>query len=58
MRHGYDSDKIEGNNLSQRRYVRPASQSEEDREVEGGDISAAFPQFEIGVCSVDIILAK
>ena len=56
MRHGYDSDKIEGNNLSQRRYVRPASQSEEDREVEGGDISVAFPQFEIGVCSVDITL--
>ena len=25
------------------------------REVEGGDISVAFPQFEIGVCSVDII---
>lgn len=42
MRHGYDSDKIEGNNLSQRRYVRPASQSEEDREVEGGDIMADY----------------
>ena len=56
MRHGHDSDKAERDNLPQHCYVRSASQSEEDREVEGGDISVAFPQFEIGVCSVDIKL--
>ena len=54
MRYGYDSDKVERNDLPHHRYVRPALQPEKDWEVEGRDVMGDYPQFEIGVCSVDI----
>ena len=44
MRHGHDRDKIEGNNLPQHCYVRPAPQHEKNRKTQDGAIAVFYEQ--------------